>query len=256
MMKSNSPRIGTPPNSWEIKGDVINITRPPLVYRSMTLKTESKTLEIDMAKTALLVIDMQNDFCHVDGWVGHAGYDVNVVRTPIAPLQKLILAVREVNIPIVWIDWQNRPDLLEVSASRQYAYNPTGEGFNLGDTLPGNQDSVLSKGSWGSQVIDELEQKPEDICVDKYDMNGFWNTPLDNILRNLGKKTLLFTGVNTDQCVMTTLQNASFLGYDCILLRDCTATLSPEFCSQATFYNVETCFGFVTNSQAVLESIN
>ena len=66
----------------------------------------------------------------------------------------------------------------------------------------------------------------------------------------------IFTGVNTDQCVMTTLQNASFLGYDCILLRDCTATLSPEFCSQATFYNVEACFGFVTNSEAFLEAIS
>ena len=255
-MKSNSYRIGTPANSWEIKGDVIDITRPPLVSRSMSLKTESKTLEIDMSKTALLVIDMQNDFCHVDGWVGHAGYDVSVVRTPIAPLQKLIPAVRGVDIPIIWVDWQNSASLFEVSASRQYVYNPTGDGFNLGETLPGNKDTVLTKGSWGSQVIDELEQKPEDICVDKFDMNGFWNTPLDNILRNLGKETLIFTGVNTDQCVMTTLQNASFLGYDCILLRDCTATLSPEYCSQATFYNVEACFGFVTNSEAVLEGIS
>ena len=110
-------------------------------------------------------------------------------------------------------------------------------------------------GSWAAAVVDELEQKPEDIRVDKYRMSGFWDTPLDSILRNLGKTTLFFGGVNADQCVMATLQDANFLGYDCILVEDCTATTSPEYCWQATLYNVKQCFGFVTNSQAILKAI-
>ena len=103
--------------------------------------------------------------------------------------------------------------------------------------------------------MDELEPKPEDIRVDKYRMSGFWDTPLDSILKNLGRTTLFFAGVNADQCVMASLQDANFLGYDCILLQDCTATTSPEFCWQATLYNVNQCFGFVADSQAVLSAI-
>ena len=104
-------------------------------------------------------------------------------------------------------------------------------------------------------MVDELEQKPDDIRVDKYRMSGFWDTPLDSILKNLGKTTLFFAGVNADQCVMATLQDANFLGYDCILLTDCSATTSPDYCWQATLYNVNQCFGFVTDSQALLKAI-
>ena len=104
-------------------------------------------------------------------------------------------------------------------------------------------------------MVDELIPEAIDIQVDKYRMSGFWDTPLDSILRNLGKTTLLFGGVNADQCVMATLQDANFLGYDCILLRDCTATTSPDFCFKATVYNVNQCFGFVSDSRAMVEAI-
>jgi nicotinamidase-related amidase len=103
--------------------------------------------------------------------------------------------------------------------------------------------------------VDELQPQPEDIQVDKFRMSGFWDTPLDSILRNLGLTTLFFGGVNADQCVMATLQDANFLGYDCILLEDCTATTSPDYCWQATVYNVNQCFGFVSDSQALLRSL-
>jgi nicotinamidase-related amidase len=125
----------------------------------------------------------------------------------------------------------------------------------LGDPLPKNGAPVLMAGSWAAAVVDELAPKPEDICVDKYRMSAFWDTPLDSILRNLGRTTLFFGGVNADQCVMATLQDANFLGYDCILVKDCTATTSPEYCWQATLYNVKQCFGFLSDSQAMLEAI-
>ena len=134
-------------------------------------------------------------------------------------------------------------------------YNPTGDGVGLSDPLPKNGAPVLTKGSWAAAVVDELAPKPEDIKVNKYRMSGFWDTPLDSILRNLGRTTLLFGGVNADQCVLATLQDANFLGYDCILLRDCTATTSPDYCMQATVYNVNQCFGFVTDSGRILEGV-
>lgn len=86
-------------------------------------------------------------------------------------------------------------------------------------------------------------------------MSGFWDTPLDSILRNLRLDTLLFSGVNADQCVLHTLADANFLGYDTILLEDATATTSPRFCMDATLYNVRQIFGFTTTSAAIAAAL-
>ncbi|HEX3983359.1 MAG TPA: cysteine hydrolase family protein [Acidisoma sp.] len=84
-------------------------------------------------------------------------------------------------------------------------------------------------------------------------MSGFWDTELDSILRNLGATTLLFSGINVDQCVLCTLQDVNFLGYDCVLLEDCNAMTSPDYCVAATVYNVRQYFGFVTQSDVFLQ---
>jgi nicotinamidase-related amidase len=245
--------LGVPPNAWAVNAEMADITRPPLPPQLITLATETKTLRLDLAKAALLVIDMQNDFCHPQGWLAHIGVDVTPARQPIAPLKTLLPHLRTLNLPIVWLNWGNRPDLLNIGAGLRHVYNPTGDGVGLGDPLPHSGAPVLIKDSWAAAVVDELAIEPTDIRIDKYRMSGFWDTPLDSILRNLGRTTLFFAGVNADQCVMATLQDANFLGYDCILLRDCTATTSPDYCLQATFYNVNQCFGFVSNSQDLLE---
>ena len=247
--------LGIAPNAWAVDADTADITRPPLKPKPITIATDTKTLRLDLAKSAILVIDMQNDFCHADGWLAHIGVDVTPARTPIAPLQRFLPALRSQQVPVIWVNWGNRPDLLNISAAALHVYNPTGSGIGLGDPLPQNQSPVLMAGSWGAAVVYELTQAPEDVYVDKYRMSGFWDTPLDSILRNLGKTTLFFAGVNADQCVMATLQDANFLGYDCCLIKDCTATTSPDFCWQATLHNVKQCFGFVAESEAILSAI-
>ncbi|PMB38670.1 cysteine hydrolase [Fischerella thermalis CCMEE 5330] len=249
-------KLGVAPNAWAVNQAIADITRPPLNPQPVILTTETKSLRLDLAKAAILVIDMQNDFCHPHGWLAHIGVDVTPARQPIKPLQNLLPTLRTIGVPIVWVNWGNRPDLLNISASVHHVYNPTGEGVGLGDPLPSNGAKVLMKGSWAAAVVDELEQLPADICIDKYRMSGFWDTPLDSILRNLGRTTLFFTGVNADQCVMATLQDANFLGYDCILIKDCTATTSPEYCWLATLYNVKQCFGFVTDSKEILKAMS
>ncbi|PSB06232.1 isochorismatase [filamentous cyanobacterium CCP2] len=247
--------LGMPPNAWFVDAETADLTRPPVPPRLLTLPTDTKTLRLDLAKAAMIVVDMQNDFCHPDGWLAHIGVDVTPAREPIHPLKTLLPELRNVDVPIIWLNWGNRPDLLNISPALRHVYNPTGEGVGLGDPLPKNGAPVLIKDSWAAAVVDELAIDPIDIQVDKYRMSGFWDTPLDSILRNLGKTTLFFAGVNADQCVMATLQDANFLGYDCILLRDCTATTSPHYCFQATIYNVNQCFGFVTDSTAVLREM-
>lgn len=247
--------LGIPPNAWAVNEAIADITRPPLAPQPITLATETKTLRLDLAKAAILVIDMQNDFCHPNGWLAHIGVDVTPARTPISPLKTLLPALRTADVPVVWLNWGNRSDLLNISAGLLHVYNPTGVGVGLGAPVPATDALVLMAGSWGAAVVEELEQLPQDIRVDKYRMSGFWDTPLDSILRNLGRTTLFFAGVNADQCVMATLQDANFLGYDCVLVKDCTGTTSPEYCWQATLYNVKQCFGFVTDSNAILNAL-
>ena len=180
---------------------------------------------------------------------------VDTTRPPIEP-RPLSVAARPKRVIIdlarsafVAIDMR-----LNLSPSLLYGFNPTGQGVGIGDPLPGSGAPVLQKDSWAAAVVDELEVDPRDILVDKYRVSGFWDTPLDSILRNMQITTLLFGGVNLDQCVMCTLKDAQFLGYDCLLVEDWAGTTSPDFCSAATFYNVET-GGFITDSKAVMSGL-
>jgi nicotinamidase-related amidase len=247
--------LGVKPNAWQVSEDIADITRPPLPPQIVTLTTDTKTLQLDLAKAAIIIVDMQNDFCHPDGWLSHIGVDVNPARAPISPLQKLLRGLRDRGVTVLWLNWGNRADLLNISAGLRHVYNPTGDGVGLGDRLPKNNAPVLEAGSWAAAIVDELAPAENDIRVDKYRMSGFWDTPLDSILKNLGKTTLFFAGVNIDQCVMATLQDANFLGYDCILLKDCAATTSPDYCYKATIYNVNQCFGFASDSEKLLSAI-
>ena len=125
----------------------------------------------------------------------------------------------------------------------------------MGDSSPDGRGALLEKGSWGTAVVNELEQRPEDVLIEKHRISGFWDTPLDSILRNIGARTIFFAGVNLDQCVLSTLQDASFLGYGCVLLTDCSATTSPDFCVQATLYNVNFCYGIASDSSALISAL-
>ena len=91
--------------------------------------------------------------------------------------------------------------------------------------------------------------------MDKYRISGFWGTQLDAILRNLNVRALFFGGVNTDQCVLHTLSDAHFLGYNCVMLEDRCGTTSPDFSTQASLFNVRMCFGFVSRSRSVIDAL-
>ncbi len=243
-------------NSWSVSSSQANLVRPQLPPRAISLQTGDKLVTLDLARTAIIVVDMQNDFCHPRGWLGHIGGDVAALRTPITPLQRLLPALRALDVPVVWLNWGNRPDRLNLSPALLHVYKPTGQGVGLGDPLPELDAKVLERGSWSAAVVDELPAALSDIHVAKYRMSGFQDTELDSILRNLGVTTLLFAGVNADQCVLCTLQDANFRGYDCLMMSDCTATTSPAYCMDATLYNVRQCFGFVATSAALLAAIS
>ena len=242
-------------NSWQVGADAADLTRTPAPPRPVTFAAAPKRVTIDLARTAAIIVDMQNDFCHPDGWLAAIGVDVAPARAPIAPLARLLPALRGAGVPVVWVNWGTRPDRLNLSPALRHVYDPAGSGGGLGDTLPRTGAKVLQAGSWSAQVVDELAPEPDDIRVDKHRMSGFWDTPLDSILRNLAVTTLLFAGVNLDQCVLHTMADANFLGYDTLLVEDCAATTNPDFCRQATLLNVRQIFGFHFRSTDLMEAL-
>ena len=242
-------------NQWLVAPQSVNMVRPSRAARPVSLNSRGREVTLDLEHSALIVIDMQNDFCHPQGWLGHIGVDVGPAREPISPLQDLLPALRAASVPVIWLNWGNRPDRLNLSPALLHVYNPDGAQTGLGDPLPYSGAPVLEAGSWAAEVVAELAPEPGDIRIDKYRMSGFQDTVLDSVLRNLGVTTLLFAGVNVDQCVLCTLQDANFHGYDCLLLEDCSATTSPDYCLDATLYNVQQCFGFVVNSPDLLNQL-
>lgn len=249
------PLGASPRNAWHVDAERADLVRSRSAGRAITIAAPPKSVRIDLARTAIIVVDMQNDFCHPDGWLSHIGVDVTPARAPIEPLSRLLPALRAEGVPVIWLNWGNRPDRLNLSPALLHVYNPSGAGVGLGDPLPGSGAHVLEAGSLSAAVVDELSIEPEDIRVSKYRMSGFVDTELDSILRNLDVTTLLFAGVNADQCVLCTLQDANFRGYDTLMLDDCSATTSPEYCWAATLYNVRQCFGFVTSSRDILDAL-
>jgi nicotinamidase-related amidase len=254
-MTKISGELGKGRHRWHASEGHVDMAVPPAPPRPITIAARPQTVTVDLESSALIIIDMQNDFCAPGGWVNYLGADYRPDRAPIEALRRLIPVLRANDVPIVWVNWGNRPDLMNMPPNQIHLYKPTGTGIGLGEPLPGSGAHVLEKGSWAAAVVDELEIAPDDIRVDKYRISGFWDTPLDSILRNLGCTSLFFAGVNTDQCVLHSLTDANFLGYGCVMIDDCCATTSPDFCTEATIWNVKKCFGFVASSGALLDAL-
>jgi nicotinamidase-related amidase len=247
-----SPRVlGAGRYSWALGRGQVDLSMPPPPPLTASIEAEPLNIEVDLRRSAMIIVDMQNNFCAPGGLTDHLGVDLAPERAPIAPLRSTLPLLRAADIPIIWLNWGNRPDRKNLPPMALYAFNRDRHGLGIGGALPDGRGRILEKGSWSAAIVDELEQMPEDIHVDKYRLSGFWDTPLDSILRNLDVKTLFFAGVNLDLCVFHTLADAHFLGYNCVLVEDCCGTTSPEFCVEATLWNIKKCFGFVTRSASL-----
>ena len=238
--------LGQGPNAWRVSDTMADLSRG--AREVVTIAAKPQRLVIAPEISALVVIDMQNDFCAAGGWVAEGGGDHTAGRRAIVPIQRTLARARDLGVRVVWLNWGNRPDLANVGPSSLHSFDPFGKGTGLGSALASGRGRVLTAGDWTSAIVDELRVEPGDIAVSKYRVSGFWGTELDPILRNLGVRTLFFTGVNTDQCVDLTLRDAYCLDYDCVLVADGTATTSPQFAYDATLWNVEHSWGFVTTS--------
>ncbi|WP_435191961.1 cysteine hydrolase family protein [Streptomyces sp. bgisy126] len=242
-------------NSWRASGTEVDLCRPTRPARPLTVPAEPQRLTLDLARTALIVVDMQNDFCSPDGWLASIGLDVSGAESLASAIADMLPPLRAAGVPVVWLNWGSRPDRVNIPPNVLHAYDLAGTGGGIGSYLPGATTPVLQEGSWGAAVVDGLRPADGDVHVTKHRMSGFFDTALDSVLRNLRVDTLLFTGVNADQCVLATLSDAACLGYDAVLLEDGVATTSPDFCLQAALYNVRHCFGFVARGDDLVSAL-
>jgi len=229
--------------------------------RSVTVEARPEPVTIDTARTAALVVDMQNDFGAKGGMFDRAGIDISITRSVIEPTAKVLASVRKAGIPVVYLKQGHRPDLSDLGASdspHRIKHLPMAVGTTV--TAPdGRESRVLIRDTWNTDILDEVKPDFGDTVMYKTRYSGFYGTDLDSVLRARDVKWLIVTGATTSVCVESTVRDAMFRDYRCILLGDCTGEpIGHEFSRsnhEASLLTIQTLFGWVSSSAEVIRAL-
>jgi ureidoacrylate peracid hydrolase len=214
-------------------------------HATASLPARPEPLPFNPTETALIVVDMQNAYASPGGYLDLAGFDIGGAAAAIEKIGLTAAAARAAGVPVIFFQNGWDPGYVEAGGPG----SPNWWKSNALKTMrekPELQGKLLAKGGWDYALVDKLTPEVGDIVIEKPRYSAFYNTALDSILRARGIKTLVFCGIATNVCVESTLRDGFFLEYFGVLLEDATHQAGPEFLQQASVYNVEKFFGWVS----------
>ena len=229
--------------------------------RSVVVDARPDRLAIDPRTTAVIVVDMQNDFGAEGGMFARAGIPIADIETVVEPIANVLRAAHRTGMTVIYLTMQFDRDLSNAGA-------PDSPNFlkhkllGVGEVVAapdGRQSRTLVEGTWGTEILPELTPEDGDIVVAKHRYSGFFETELDAILRERGIESLVFTGCTTSVCVDSTLRDAFYRDYRCLLLGDCTGEpIGNDLARsnhEASLLVIERLFGWVSDSSSLLRAL-
>lgn len=221
----------------------------------LTLPTRPEPLALDLDKTAIVVVDMQNAFASPKGLLDLAGVDISGAAAVVQTIAGLLQTARTAGVPVVYLQTGYKPDLS--NGGGPASPNPRKEtALCLMRARPELKGQLLVEGTWDFQIVDELAPQAGDIVVLKTRYSGFAGTQLDSVLRVREIRYLVFVGIATNVCVESTLRDAYFNEYWPILVTDGAMQAGPPEAHAATVFNVESFFGWTIGAQALGEALS
>lgn len=229
--------------------------------RRIVVNAKPEALAIDPVQSAVVVVDMQNDFGSEGGMFALAGIDISGIKTVIAPTAHVLAAARRAGVAVVYLKMAFRPDLSDAGtpdAPNWLKHRPLRPGDSV--TAPdGTASRILIRDTWNTAIVPELTPESGDLTVYKHRFSGFYETNLDEVLKSRSIKSLIFTGCTTSICVESTIRDAMFRGYNCLLLADCTAepigSGLPRSNHDASLLVIQTLFGWVSESAELITAL-
>ena len=227
----------------------------------VTLNAKPEPIAIDPARSAVIVVDMENDFAAKGGMFDRAGVDVSGAQKAIGPTAKVLAAARQAGLKIVYLKMGYRPDLSDLGATdsvNRTRHLKFGVGQKI-QTPDGRESRLLIRDTWDTDIVPELKPQASDIVIYKTRFSGFYQTDLDATLKKFGIKYLIVTGVTTSICVESTVRDAMFRDYLCVLLKDCMSEpIShdlPRTNHEASLLNAEVLLGWVSDSDQFINAL-
>jgi ureidoacrylate peracid hydrolase len=224
--------------------------------RVVTIDARPEAISLDTARTAVIVVDMQNDFGSEGGMLQRVGLDVSPIQAAVAPTAKVLETARKEGIKVIYLKMAFKPDLSD-AGSADSVNRVRHLRLNVGKSVPapnGKESRILIRDTWNTDILAELTPKAEDIVLYKTRFSGFHNTELDAVLKRLEIKHLILTGCLTSVCVESTARDAMFRDYLPVVLADCTGE-AKQLTDEGSLMRIERFFGWVSKSDNFIKGL-